>query len=79
MDKKFWDIIGIILVLSNALGVVVLLEMIFFKFPYISVFLIIFYFVWEMNKKMFMGKHKNKAKNVDRTLSGKYSNNQIVK
>jgi hypothetical protein len=65
MDKKFWDTIGLILVLSNALDVVVLFEMIFFKFPYISIFVIIFYLVWEKNKKLFAKKPKVKMHDLN--------------
>ncbi|MCX6733119.1 MAG: hypothetical protein NTV98_06290 [Candidatus Roizmanbacteria bacterium] len=71
MDKKFWDTIGLIVIVSNALGIIVLFEMIFFKFPYISIFVVIFYFVLEMNKKMFKVKSKAKIKNpkqVDQAL-----------
>ncbi|MCX6730461.1 MAG: hypothetical protein NTZ55_01310 [Candidatus Roizmanbacteria bacterium] len=71
MDKKFWDTIGLIVIVSNALGIVVLFEMIFFKFPYISIFVVIFYFVLEANKKMFKAKSKakiNNQKHADQNL-----------
>lgn len=67
MDKKFWDTLGLILVVSNALGIFVLFEMLIFGFPYVSIFLIIFYFVWDFNKKLF----KAKTKDILQTLNTK--------
>lgn len=61
MDKKFWDTIGLILVFSNAAGILVLFEMLIFKFPYVSLFLLIFYCMWEVNKKIFIQKPKEKS------------------
>lgn len=63
MDKKFWDTLGLILVVSNALGIFVLFEMLIFGFPYVSIFLIIFYLVWDVNKKIFKIKLKFKIFN----------------
>lgn len=67
MDKKFWDTLGLILVISNALGIFVLFEMLIFGFPYVSIFIIIFYFVWDVNKKLF----KVKTKDALQTLKPK--------
>jgi len=52
MDKKFWDTIGLVLVFSNAACIFVLFEMLILKFPYISLFFLIFFCTWEMNKKV---------------------------
>lgn len=68
MDKKFWDTLGLILVVSNALGIFVLFEMLILGFPYISIFVIIFYFVWDVNKKLF----KVKTKDILQTLNPKH-------
>lgn len=65
MDKKLWDTLGLILVVSNALGIFVLFEMLIFGFPYVSIFLIIFYLVWDMNKKLFKLKTKDPLKIVN--------------
>lgn len=65
MDKKFWDTLGLILVVSNALGIFVLFEMLIFGFPYVSIFLIIFYLVWDMNKKLFKLKTKDPLKTLN--------------
>jgi len=61
MDKKFWDTIGLVLVFSNAACIFVLFEMLILKFPYISLFFLIFYCMWEVNKKMFIYKQKEKS------------------
>jgi len=53
MDKTFWHTLGWILVISNALGIIILLETIIFKIPYVTLFIGIFFFIWEMNKKIF--------------------------
>ena len=53
---KKWDFaqkLGLILVISNAVGIVVLLEMIFLRFPYITLFAVIFFITYEANKKLF--------------------------
>jgi len=60
MDKKFWDSLVIVVVVSNALGILVLFESIIFKFPFITIFIFILYCTWSVNKKIFMKKTARK-------------------
>jgi len=68
MDKKLWDSLVLIVVLSNALGILVLFESIVFKFPYVTLFIFVLYGTWSFNKKMFAKKSDRKkieVSNVD--------------
>jgi hypothetical protein len=70
MDKKFWETVGIILVVSNALGIVVLFEMLLFKFPYVSLFFIILYGTWKVNERLFKKKPGTNPRKGYETTSG---------
>jgi hypothetical protein len=66
-----WDLattLGVILVVSNAIGILVLFEIILFGVPYISIFLVVFYIVYEINKSLFL-KQRHTAKKTDEAQS----------
>lgn len=66
-----WDLattLGVILVVSNAIGILVLFEIILFGVPYISIFLVVFYMMYEINKSLFL-KHTRKAKKAEEAQS----------
>lgn len=56
MDRKFWNSIGIVLIASNGLAIIALLETIIFGRPYVVIFIIILYLTWSFNKKIFQKK-----------------------
>lgn len=58
-----WDLattLGVILIVSNAIGILVLFEIIIFGVPYISIFLVVFYIMYEVNKKFLFPERKKK-------------------
>lgn len=66
-----WDLattLGVILVVSNAIGILVLFEVILFGVPYISIFLVVFYVMYEINTSLFL-KQKKPAKKTDEAHS----------
>ncbi len=58
MKEDFWLLVGYILITFNTLSVVILLEMIFLGRPYITLFLLILFGVYKINRKMFASKKK---------------------
>jgi len=56
MKENFWLLIGYILIAVNTLSVVILLEMIIFGKPYITLFILILYCAYRFNMKLFMKK-----------------------
>lgn len=51
-----WDlatILGTALVVSNAVGILVLCESILLGFPYITLFSVIFFMMYELNRRLF--------------------------
>jgi len=53
MDKKIWTQIAVILLASNTIGLIILMEMVVFKFPYLSLFLVILSLSIYINSKVF--------------------------
>jgi len=51
MERQLWKNLGIFLLISNTLGVTVLIESIIYKIPHITIFLIIFAFTIFLNLK----------------------------
>lgn len=64
MKEDFWLLLGYILITFNTLSVVILLEMIFLGRPYITLFLLILYIVYKINRKMFTKKRKTQIASV---------------
>ncbi len=58
MKEDFWLLVGYILITFNTLSVVILLEMIFLGRPYVTLFLLILFCVYKINKKLFAKKKK---------------------
>jgi hypothetical protein len=63
MDSRFWRKFTDVFILTQTLSVIMMLEIIFWKIPYVSLFLIIFYFVVKMNKQIVasVGKSRSRA------------------
>lgn len=61
MDKKFWNTIILIVVLSNGLSILILFETLIFKKPFITLFILIFFATYRMNVRIF-GKKRNTQK-----------------
>jgi len=62
MDKNFWNTIGLIVLVSNTLSIVVLFETLIFKRPYISLFIVLFFFTYKINEGLFKKKESLKSK-----------------
>jgi len=53
MERQLWKNIGIFLLVSNTLGVFALLETIIFRFPFATIFLVLFAFLAYINLRFF--------------------------
>jgi len=59
MKEDFWLLVGYILIIFNTLSVVILLEMIIFGKPYITLFLLILYCMYKLNMNLFVKKKES--------------------
>ena len=53
MNNKFWEHFAYGYSITNFLCIFILLEIIFFGKPFITLFLIIFYIIYRFNKRLF--------------------------
>lgn len=63
MDDRLWKTIVYGVFIVNTLGIMILMEMVFFNFPYISLFLMIFAGTLYWNRSLF---YRNKRKGFGR-------------
>jgi len=52
MEKDFWQLFGLIFLIANTFSIIILLEMIVWGKPFITLFIVVFYMVFQVNKKM---------------------------
>ena len=51
MEKKLWELLANILFITNGLCVLILIEVILYKFPFVTLFLVILYLAFHVNCK----------------------------
>ena len=53
MEKKIWNVVAVFLLVSNTFGIIILVETLIFKKPYISIFILILFASVYFNMKIF--------------------------